>query len=84
MSVYPNPVVDNLIVSFNSLINLTQPYIEIVDASGRIINSLKMIKFSKGENEFQISSSNLESGWYILKIISNEKSFATKFLKNKK
>ena len=80
-SVYPNPVVDNLIVSFNSLINLTQPYIEIVDASGRIINSFNMNNFSKGGNEFPITSSNLESGWYILKIISNEKSIATKFLK---
>ena len=40
-----------------------------------------MNNFSNGGNEFPISSSNLESGWYILKIKSNEKSIATKFLK---
>jgi hypothetical protein len=52
-----------------------------MDGAGRVINSTYLNNFSKGENNLEISSSNLESGWYIVKIISNEKSFATKFLK---
>jgi hypothetical protein len=80
-SVYPNPVLDNLIISFSSLTNLTDPFLEIMDGAGRIINSTYLNNLSKGENNLEISSSNLESGWYIIKIISNEKSFATKFLK---
>tara|TARA_Y200000002_G_scaffold376977_1_gene381765 strand:- start:1153 stop:3309 length:2157 start_codon:yes stop_codon:yes gene_type:complete len=80
-SVYPNPVLDKLVVSFNSLTNLTDPFLEIMDGAGRVINSTYLKNFSKGENNLEISSSNLESGWYIVKIISNEKSFATKFLK---
>ncbi len=80
-SVYPNPVLDKLIISFSSLTNLTDPFLEIMDGAGRIINSTYLNNLSKGENNLEISSSNLESGWYIIKIISNEKSFATKFLK---
>ena len=80
-SVYPNPVIDKLIISFSSLTNLTDPFLEIMDGAGRIINLTYLNNFSKGQNNLEISSSNLESGWYIIKIISNEKSFATKFLK---
>ena len=80
-SVYPNPVLDKLIISFSSLTNLTDPFLEIMDGAGRIINLTYLNNFSKGQNNLEISSSNLESGWYIIKIISNEKSFATKFLK---
>ena len=79
--VYPNPVVENLLVSFNSLINLSNPLIEIYDATGRIIKSINLQNISKGENNLEVSSSDLDSGWYILKIISDEKSISTKFLK---
>ena len=79
--VYPNPVVENLLVSFNSLINLSNPLIEIYDATGRIIKSINLQNISKGENNLEVSSIDLDSGWYILKIISDEKSISTKFLK---
>ena len=79
--VYPNPVVENLLVSFNSLINLSNPLIELHDATGRIVKSINFQNISKGENNLEVSSSDLDSGWYILKIISDEKSISTKFLK---
>jgi len=79
--VYPNPVVENLLVSFNSLINLSNPLIEIYDATGRIVKSINLQNISKGENNLEVSSRDLDSGWYILKIISDEKSISTKFLK---
>ena len=81
--VYPNPVVENLLVSFNSLINLSNPLIEVYDATGRIVKSINLQNISKGENNLEVSSSDLDSGWYILKIISDEKSISTKFLKQK-
>jgi len=79
--VYPNPVVENLLVSFNSLINLSNPLIELYDATGRIVKSINFQNISKGETNLEVSSSDLDSGWYILKIISDEKSISTKFLK---
>ena len=79
--VYPNPVVENLLVSFNSLINLSNPLIEVYDATGRIVKSINLKNILKGENNLEVSSSDLDSGWYILKIISDEKSISTKFLK---
>ena len=79
--VYPNPVVENLLVSFNSLINLSNPLIELHDATGRIVKSINFQNISKGETNLEVSSSDLDSGWYILKIISDEKSISTKFLK---
>ena len=79
--VYPNPVVENLLVSFNSLINLSNPLIEVYDATGRIVKSINLQNISKGENNLEVSSIDLDSGWYILKIISDEKSISTKFLK---
>jgi len=79
--VYPNPVVENLLVSFNSLINLSNPLIELYDATGRIVKSINLKNILKGENNLEVSSSDLDSGWYILKIISDEKSISTKFLK---
>ena len=79
--VYPNPVVENLLVSFNSLINLSNPLIELHDATGRIVKSINLQNISKGENNLEVSSIDLDSGWYILKIISDQKSISTKFLK---
>jgi len=79
--VYPNPVLENLLVSFNSLINLSNPLIEVYDATGRIVKSINLKNILKGENNLEVSSSDLDSGWYILKIISDEKSISTKFLK---
>jgi hypothetical protein len=79
--VYPNPVVENLLVSFNSLINLSNPLIEVYDATGRIVKSINLKNILKGENNLEVSSSDLDCGWYILKIISDEKSISTKFLK---
>jgi PKD repeat protein len=46
--VYPNPVVENLLVSFNSLINLSNPLIEVYDATGRIVKSINLKNISKG------------------------------------
>ena len=35
----------------------------------------------EGENKLQLSSEMLESGWYLLRLKSDEKTVTTKFLK---
>ncbi|MFL2565176.1 MAG: M43 family zinc metalloprotease [Parvicellaceae bacterium] len=80
-SVYPNPVVDNIIISFHSLTNLTNPTFEVYDASGRMVKSKTTRNILEGENKLQLSSEMLESGWYLLRLKSDEKTVTTKFLK---
>ena len=40
-SVSPNPILDNIIISFHSLTNLNNPTFEVYDASGRMVKSKK-------------------------------------------
>ena len=80
-SVSPNPIIDNIVVSFHSLTNLNNPSFEVYDASGRMVNSKKITTIIEGENKFQINSEFLDAGWYILTLKSDEKTFNTKFLK---
>jgi len=80
-SVYPNPVVDNIIISFHSLTNLNNPTFEVYDASGRMVISKTTRNILEGENKLQLSSEMLESGWYLLRLKSDEKTVTTKFLK---
>ena len=80
-SVYPNPVVDNIIISFHSLSNLNNPTFEVYDASGRMVKSRTTRNILEGENKLQLSSEMIESGWYLLRLKSDEKTVTTKFLK---
>ena len=80
-SVSPNPILDNIGISFHSHTNLNNPTFEVYDASGRMVKSKKITNIFEGKNKFQISSELLESGWYILRFKSDEKTVNTKFLK---
>ena len=79
--VYPNPVIDNIIISFRSLTNLNNSTFKVYDASGRLVKSKTIRNISEGENILQISSETLETGWYLLRLKSDEKTVTSKFLK---
>ena len=79
--VYPNPVIDNVIISFHSLTNLNNSTFKVYDASGRLVKSKTIRNISEGENKLQISSETLETGWYLLRLKSDEKTVTSKFLK---
>lgn len=64
--VYPNPVADNLNVTFflNEPENVT---LKLMDASGRLL-SMDVMNASAGENHHEMNVSSLSSGFYLLEI----------------
>ena len=82
LTVHPNPVKDNINISFYSISELTNPLLELYDATGRLVNSNKLNHLVSGANEIEMSSSNLDAGWYLLVLKSQEKTITNKFLKN--
>jgi hypothetical protein len=71
----PNPVSEFLNVEYLGKNNDTRT-IAIYDILGNLI-----AETSSDQQEFQISTSNLQSGTYILKINQNEKIYTEKFMK---
>ena len=82
LTVHPNPVKDNINISFYSISELTNPALELYDAMGRLVSSKKLNHLVSGANEIEMSSSNLDAGWYLLVLKSQEKTITNKFLKN--
>lgn len=79
--IYPNPVIDNINISFYSISKLTNPALELYDAMGRLVNSEKLNRLTIGFNEIEIPSSNLDAGWYLIVLKSQEKIVTNRFLK---
>ena len=81
LNVNPNPVIDNLNISFYTVSNLTNPAVELFDAMGRLVSSKKLNNVVIGANQIKMPSSDLDAGWYLLVLKSQEKTIANKFLK---
>ena len=81
LKVYPNPVVDNINISFYSISKLTNPTLELYDAMGRLVNSKKLNSLVNGVNEIEMPSSNLGAGLYLIVLNSQEKIVTNRFLK---
>ena len=81
LTVHPNPVKDNINISFYLISELTNPALELYDAMGRLVSSKKLNHLVSGANEIEMSSSNLDAGWYLLVLKSQEKTITNKFLK---
>lgn len=80
IKVYPNPVVDLAKITFNnsekSNINLV-----VYDLSGKLILTKQFSSQLAGERTFEINTSNLKSGTYIVKVENGKTSKSSKFLK---
>ena len=48
---------------------------------GRLIISKRVGNLPNGDNKIEIPSSDLESGWYLIMLNSQEKIISNKFLK---
>ena len=81
MTIHPNPVIDNINISFYSISKLTNPALELYDATGRLVNSRKLNHLVIGFNKIEIPSSNLDAGWYLIVVKSQEKITTNRFLK---
>lgn len=73
IKVYPNPVQE--ILSFDLPDSFSPSDVVLYDMSGKIIRSFKY------EDKNNVTVGDLKSGVYIIKFISQEKSFETKFIK---
>jgi len=74
---YPNPVQDMLFINIG-LTNLTRIPVEIYDLTGKLIVSKT---YSPTSNTLSIDVSNIESGFFVLKITTSEKTHNYKIIK---
>lgn len=73
--VYPNPANNTIIIKSNENNSITN--IELIDISGRVVQSIK----SNFENEVSLDVSHLSAGNYIVRLQSAEESAIKKFIK---
>jgi hypothetical protein len=77
LTVYPNPVSDK--VNFKANANFQLENAQLISINGKIVNS----KFkSLGENVFEINTSELSNGTYLLIIKASNNFFTKKIVKN--
>ncbi|PLB19340.1 MAG: Internalin-like protein [Flavobacteriaceae bacterium FS1-H7996/R] len=74
ISIYPNPVEDNLIIESNEAINA----ISIYDISGRLVNQ---ISYLNSKNKLELSIKHLLNGTYFLKVKTNQNEIIKKVVK---
>ncbi len=77
---YPNPVVENAILTYRSE-NTLPLTITITDLRGKQLNSYTYNNIVTGENNFNLYTSNLSRGMYILHATNNQESYSLKFIK---
>jgi PKD repeat protein len=78
-SVYPNPFDNTIKVALNSKIKSFVTY-RLLDISGKLIE-VKQIGVNSGNNEFEIETSSLGNGIYILNIVGDGLSKNIKLIK---
>ncbi|OFX29475.1 MAG: hypothetical protein A2X08_13985 [Bacteroidetes bacterium GWA2_32_17] len=76
--VYPNPCNNLLNLSFGKIIN-SNCTISILDLTGKTIYTKELKYFSSNET---ISVTNLDEGIYIVKVITNNEQYISKFVKS--
>ncbi len=74
ISIYPNPVADNLIVDFNSLLH--QNTIQLFDMYGKLVREYNDFSGAK----LKIERNELSAGTYFLRINNSENSVGTKII----
>jgi len=72
LSIYPNPVTDELFIQFSETI----PEIRIFDSSGREV--IRLLNY----NGAPIQTAGLSNGLYIIEVKTNDAIYKTKFVKN--
>ena len=80
--VFPNPAHNELNISFNLLAQITGASVLLVDALGREIQTINNGFLNLGHNQFTVDLSSYPSGFYFVKIDSQERKMITKFIKN--
>lgn len=71
VSFAPNPSSNYCSITIESSIN-TATKVNLIDVTGRIVNSIFSGKLNSGENEIRIETSELESGLYFVNLYGND------------
>ncbi|MDY0216945.1 MAG: T9SS type A sorting domain-containing protein [Bacteroidales bacterium] len=79
LSLYPNPVVDELYVMVNALEN-TKLTLSITDVNGKLIYQ-KHLSILEGENIIRLNASSFVEGFYILTLYNERYKESKKFVK---
>jgi PKD repeat protein len=80
-SVYPNPVEDELSISFN-LLHSSDVTGEVFDISGRKITTLFSKSFQLGKTQMNFNTSDWNAGVYLVRISLEGEMFIEKVIKN--
>jgi PKD repeat protein len=79
VTVFPNPVVDELVVSIGNLTTGKMTTLQLIDASGSILKEAKFLNTMEAIN-FKYDAHDLSSGIYILQVKVGEQVEARKFI----
>lgn len=74
---YPNPFNSTTLISFE-LKNRSEVRIEVFNSSGQLVSLLTNKEYSKGIHSVQFAPTNLSSGLYFVRAVSNTASFHQK------
>ena len=79
ITIYPNPIADNVYIKFNTKVdgNLT---IKLFNVTGALVKEIK-IKGSNNRNTIRVPLTNQTKGIYILEIEGKKMNWRTKFVK---
>lgn len=81
LKTYPNPVSDLLSVTFRN-INPVKFSMRIIEMSGSTLNSVPQRLLAPGDQRFEINTSKLQKGLFLLQMTVGEKLIIHKILKN--
>lgn len=81
LKLQPNPVSERMNVTFESEVEIEHACLNIMDALGRVVKSLKM-SVSKGLNASQMYLADLEDGVYFMEIAGAGSKRVEKFVKH--
>ncbi len=79
VSMYPNPVREEAMVSFELNDNATVSY-QVYDMNGRMVKMETLGSYGQGKHEVNVSMSNLASGAYLLRLNAGNSTSSVKFM----
>lgn len=77
--VYPNPTKDNITLQIQST-SQQKMHIDIINGNGKVVKAL-VINAVNGLNQQTVNVSSLQHGLYVVKIVSNNQTTISKFIK---
>lgn len=77
---WPNPVMDDMSLSFRSTVSGTVP-VSIIDPNGRVVRH-ENLAFARGTNSIRLNAADLASGIYLLRIGNDANTMNIRFIKH--